>query len=128
ATNQVICSLEQKSVEYVENSILVSKHAQYAFRNKLAAEQSKFLDKWYDLAISNIDDLADIITLESGKPVADEKADAQSDANLLQWYAEKVKIIDTRVFDPNISNAMGRGLITRWFGCSIHYWTVSHLR
>ncbi|MBK2109534.1 NAD-dependent succinate-semialdehyde dehydrogenase [Francisella tularensis] len=108
ATNQVICSLEQKSAEYVEDSILVSKHAQNAFRNKLAAEKSKLLARWYDLVISNIDDLAEIITLESGKPLAEAKVEVQYGANFIQWYAEKAKRIDSRVFDPNISNAEGR--------------------
>lgn len=42
-TNQVICNLEEKSAQYVEDSILVSKDAQNAFRNKLAAEKSKLL-------------------------------------------------------------------------------------
>ncbi|WP_277817663.1 aldehyde dehydrogenase family protein [Francisella tularensis] len=128
ATNLDICSLEQKSVEYVEDSILVSKHAPNAFRNKLAAEKSKLLAKWYDLVISNIDDLAEIITLESGKPLAEAKVEVQYGANFIQWYAEKAKRIDSRVFDPNISNAEGRGLLSCWCGCSNYSLETSHLR
>ncbi|WP_274936278.1 aldehyde dehydrogenase family protein, partial [Francisella tularensis] len=56
-----------------------------------------------------MDDLAEIITLESGKPLAESKVEVQYGANFIQWYAEKAKRIDSRVFDPNISNAEGRG-------------------
>ncbi|MDE5018777.1 aldehyde dehydrogenase family protein, partial [Francisella tularensis subsp. holarctica] len=80
------------------------KHAQNAFRNKVAAEKSKLLAKWYDFVISYIYDLAEFITLESGKPLAEAKVEVQYGSNFFQLYAEKAKIIDSRVFDPNISN------------------------
>lgn len=108
ATNKSICRLEEKSSEYVEDSILVAKHAQNIFKNIPSSEKSKLLEKWFDLIIENSDDLAEIITLESGKPLAEAKIEVRYGASFIKWYAEKAKRIDSRIFDPNISNSEGR--------------------
>lgn len=108
ATNELICKLEQKGSQYVKDSILVSKHAQNIFKDKLAIDRSNILVKWYDLVIENIDYLAEIITLESGKPLAESKGEVQYGANFIRWYAEKANRIDSRIFDPNIQNTEGR--------------------
>lgn len=108
ATGELICQLEQKSAQYVKDSILVSKHTQNVFKEKLAIERSKILSKWYDLVIESIDYLAEIITLESGKPLAESKGEVQYGANFIRWYAEKANRIDSRIFDPNIKDTEGR--------------------
>lgn len=108
ATDETICVLEEKSVEYVRDSILASKHTQNIFKNTVAIEKFKILARWYDLVIQNIDELAEIITLESGKPLAESKGEVQYGANFILWYAEKAKRVDSRVFDPNVESAEGR--------------------
>ncbi|API87728.1 NAD-dependent succinate-semialdehyde dehydrogenase [Francisella uliginis] len=108
ATGELICQLEQKSSQYVKDSILVSKHTQNVFKEKCAIDKSKILSKWYDLVIENIDYLAEIITLESGKPLAESKGEVQYGANFIRWYAEKANRIDSRIYDPNIKDAEGR--------------------
>jgi succinate-semialdehyde dehydrogenase/glutarate-semialdehyde dehydrogenase len=108
ANGELICRLEEKSSQFVKDSILVSKHAQNIFKNKLSIERSRLLTKWYDLIIQNIDEFAEIITLESGKPLAEAKIEVHYGANFIQWYAEKAKRIDSRIFDPNMVNAEGR--------------------
>ncbi|AIT09707.1 succinate-semialdehyde dehydrogenase [Candidatus Francisella endociliophora] len=108
ATDELICKLEAKSAEYVRDNILVSKHAQNIFKDTLSIEKSKLLAKWYELVMENIDELAEIITLESGKPLEEAKGEVKYGANFIQWYAEKAKRIDSRVFDPNVENAEGR--------------------
>ncbi|MDE4992672.1 aldehyde dehydrogenase family protein, partial [Francisella tularensis subsp. holarctica] len=57
------------------------------------------------------------MTLESGKTLAEAKVEVQYGANFIKWYAEKANRIDSRVFDPTISYAEGRGLLSCWCGC-----------
>ncbi|ASG67145.1 succinate-semialdehyde dehydrogenase (NADP(+)) [Francisella halioticida] len=108
ATGEFICQLEEKSALYVKDSILVSKHTQNIFKDKPAIDRSRFLSKWYDLVVENIDYLAEIITLESGKPLAESKGEVQYGANFIRWYSEKANRIDSRIFDPNIKATEGR--------------------
>jgi succinate-semialdehyde dehydrogenase/glutarate-semialdehyde dehydrogenase len=52
-----------------------------------AKERYTFLMKWHDLILSNIDELAKIITLENGKPIADAKSEILYGANFVSWFA-----------------------------------------
>jgi succinate-semialdehyde dehydrogenase/glutarate-semialdehyde dehydrogenase len=47
------------------------------------------LRKWYDLVMENSDDLATIITLENGKPLADAKGEVTYAANFFEWFSEE---------------------------------------
>lgn len=40
-----------------------------------AQERGDILRKWYDLMVSNLEDLAKILTLENGKPLAEAKGE-----------------------------------------------------
>ncbi|QIV96683.1 succinate-semialdehyde dehydrogenase/glutarate-semialdehyde dehydrogenase [Allofrancisella inopinata] len=108
ATDELICKLEAKDTEYIQKSINSSKQAQNSSRQQLATERSKLLSRWYDLIVKNADELAQIITLESGKPLTEAKSEILYGANFIQWYAEKAKRIDSRIFEPNFGNVEGR--------------------
>lgn len=108
ATDGLICSLENKSAKYVQNAIAKSKQAQAIFKDQSARSKADLLLNWYDLIMQNSDDIAEIITIESGKPLAESKGELQYGANFIRWYAEKANRIDGRVFDPNLENMEGR--------------------
>ncbi|QLE79407.1 NAD-dependent succinate-semialdehyde dehydrogenase [Francisella sp. Scap27] len=108
ATDGLICSLENKSAKYVQKAIAKSKQAQVVFKNQSARSKADLLLNWYDLIMQNSDDIAEIITIESGKPLAESKGELQYGANFIRWYAEKANRIDGRIFDPNLENMEGR--------------------
>uniref|UniRef100_A0A8D1RMY9 Succinate-semialdehyde dehydrogenase, mitochondrial n=1 Tax=Sus scrofa TaxID=9823 RepID=A0A8D1RMY9_PIG len=56
-----------------------------------AKERSSFLRKWYDLMIQNKDDLAKIITAESGKPLKEAQGEILYSANFLEWFSEEAR-------------------------------------
>ncbi|EPY83135.1 succinate-semialdehyde dehydrogenase, mitochondrial [Camelus ferus] len=60
-------------------------------RNK--EERSSLLRKWYDLMIQNKDDLAKIITAESGKPLKEAQGEILYSANFLEWFSEEARRI-----------------------------------
>lgn len=108
ATDALICSLENKSINYTQNAINKSKKVQRSFKNLSARSKADLLFKWYELMIQNFDEIAEIITIESGKPLAESKGELQYGANFIKWYAEKANRIDGRIFDPNLDNMEGR--------------------
>lgn len=47
------------------------------------------LRKWYHLMIDNSDDLARLITMENGKPIADAKGEVIYAAGFFEWFSEE---------------------------------------
>ena len=69
-------------------------HADKAFqlwKNTTAKERSIILKKWSDLIIENVDDLAKIMTIEQGKPLAEAKGEILMGASYIEFYAEEAK-------------------------------------
>ena len=69
-------------------------HAQNAFEkwSKLAGkERAKILYKWYELILANQEDLAQILTLEQGKPLAEARGEIVYGANFIEWFSEEAK-------------------------------------
>ena len=108
ATDKIICSLEAKSADYTQKAIAKSKDAQAIFKNTSSKSKSELLYRWYSLMMQHFDVIAEIITIESGKPLAESKGELQYGANFIKWYAEKANRIDGRVFDLNLENMEGR--------------------
>ena len=81
------------------------------------------MEKWHDLIIDNSDALAEIMTLECGKPIKESKGEVSYGAAFVKWFAEEGKrtygdIIPTHSEDRRlivIKQAVGVvGAITPW--------------
>ncbi|KAL0623326.1 Succinate-semialdehyde dehydrogenase, mitochondrial [Plecturocebus cupreus] len=62
-----------------------------SWRGVSAKERSSLLRKWYDLMIKNKDDLAKIITAESGKPLKEAQGEILYSAFFLEWFSEEAR-------------------------------------
>ena len=54
-----------------------------------ALERGRLLRRWYELVVEARDDLARLLTLEQGKPLAEALAEVTSAAAFIEWYAEE---------------------------------------
>ncbi|KAJ3039681.1 succinate semialdehyde dehydrogenase NADP+ linked, partial [Rhizophlyctis rosea] len=59
------------------------------WRGQTARTRATVLRKWYDLMIANADDLARIMTLECGKPLAESQGEVTYGASFIQWFSEE---------------------------------------
>ena len=59
-------------------------------------ERGEILRRAYELMIERADDLALLMTLEMGKPVAESKAEVAYAAEFFRWFAEEAVRIDGR--------------------------------
>jgi succinate-semialdehyde dehydrogenase/glutarate-semialdehyde dehydrogenase len=67
-------------------------HAAWApWRAKTAKERAAILRKWFDLVMANQEDLAQILTAEQGKPLAEARGEIAYGASFIEWYAEEAK-------------------------------------
>jgi succinate-semialdehyde dehydrogenase/glutarate-semialdehyde dehydrogenase len=56
-----------------------------------AKQRAAILRKWHDLMMANADDLALLMTMEQGKPLAESKGEVGYAASFLEWFAEEAK-------------------------------------
>lgn len=59
-----------------------------------AAERAQRLQHMAQLIRSNVDELASLLTLEQGKPLAEAKGEINSAAAYIQWFAEEARRIN----------------------------------
>lgn len=67
--------------------------APYPRRALTAKERANILRRWFDLMMENQDDLARLMTLEQGKPLAEAKGEISYAASFIEWFAEEGKRI-----------------------------------
>ncbi|HZN24220.1 MAG TPA: aldehyde dehydrogenase family protein, partial [Burkholderiales bacterium] len=61
------------------------------WRAKTAKERAAILRKWFDLMMANQEDLAVLMTVEQGKPLAESRGEIAYGASFIEWFAEEAK-------------------------------------
>ena len=102
--DEIIAELAKATPQDLIDVVSDSQSAFTLWRQTTAKERSKILRCWYDLVIANVDDLALILTLEQGKPLAEAKAEILYGASYLEWYAEESKRLNGYTIPANNSN------------------------
>jgi succinate-semialdehyde dehydrogenase/glutarate-semialdehyde dehydrogenase len=70
--------------------------AQAAFKDWKArthAERGALLERWHGLILENEEDLALLLTLEQGKPLAEARGEIRYGASFVKWFAEEARRI-----------------------------------
>lgn len=101
ATNEVLERLDYATHEQINHQI---KQAHQAFQNwkKVDAdERSAKLAQWAQLIDDHQDELARLITLEGGKPLAEAKGEVAYANSYVKWYAEEAKRVYGRTIPAN---------------------------
>jgi succinate-semialdehyde dehydrogenase/glutarate-semialdehyde dehydrogenase len=61
------------------------------WRARTAKERAVLLRRWFDLIVTHQEDLAILMTLEQGKPLAESRAEVAYGASFIEWFAEEGK-------------------------------------
>ncbi|EGJ60885.1 succinate-semialdehyde dehydrogenase [Acinetobacter baumannii 6013150] len=91
ATLEIIGTVPNMGKAEAKRAIEAAKEAWPLWKNKTAKDRSIILKKWFDLIISNADELAFILTSEQGKPLAEAKGEILYAASFIEWFAEEAK-------------------------------------
>lgn len=78
-------------------AIAAAQAALPAWRSRLAKERSALLRRWHELMLANSEDIARLITLEQGKPLAEARGEVVYAAGFLEWFAEEARRVYGRV-------------------------------
>ncbi len=76
-----------------------------AWRSLLPQQRSTILRKWYELMLEAREDLALIMTLEQGKPLAESRGEIDYAAGFIEWYAEESKRINAESVTSHLPDA-----------------------
>ncbi|WP_367986810.1 NAD-dependent succinate-semialdehyde dehydrogenase [Vibrio sp. NTOU-M3] len=89
----------------VEQAIVGAEKAFGLWKQTLAAEKSRVLQRWYQLIMENADDLAMILTCEQGKPLKEALGEIHYAASFVQWYAEESKRVYGEIIPSHVDGA-----------------------
>ncbi|HLV48017.1 MAG TPA: NAD-dependent succinate-semialdehyde dehydrogenase [Aliidiomarina sp.] len=91
ATHVAIADVPSLSDAEIEQTIEAATAAGKGWRAKSSHERGQLLRAWFDLVMANQTALAEIMTLEQGKPLAEAKGEIAYAASFIEWYAEEAK-------------------------------------
>ena len=89
ATGKVLGTVPKFLGGETRAAIAAAKRAFPAWAAKTAGERAAILRRWNDLMLANAEDLALIMTLEQGKPLAESKGEVAYSASFIEWFAEE---------------------------------------
>ena len=93
ATNEILGTVPRMGTDETRRAIEAAERALPAWRAKTAKERAKVMRKWADLMLENQEDLAQLMTAEQGKPLAESKGEIVYAASFIEWFAEECKRI-----------------------------------
>ncbi|MBX3665690.1 MAG: NADP-dependent succinate-semialdehyde dehydrogenase [Burkholderiales bacterium] len=93
ATGEQIGTVPKMGPAETRRAIEAANAAWPAWRAKTAKERSVILRRWFDLMMANQEDLARLMTVEQGKPIAESRGEIAYGASFIEWFAEEGKRI-----------------------------------
>jgi succinate-semialdehyde dehydrogenase/glutarate-semialdehyde dehydrogenase len=93
ANAQLLGTVPKMGANETRTAIEAANQALPAWRALTAKERAIILRRWFDLMMANQDDLAKLMTLEQGKPLAEAKGEITYAASFIEWFAEEGKRI-----------------------------------
>ena len=91
ATGEIIGQVPKLGGAETKQAIEAANRAFPAWSKKTAKERAAVLRRWFDLMMANQEDLARLMTLEQGKPLAESKGEVAYAAAFLEWFGEEAK-------------------------------------
>ncbi|MHA3055341.1 NAD-dependent succinate-semialdehyde dehydrogenase [Acinetobacter sp. ANC 4633] len=97
ATGETLAWVKTYDSAAVEAAILRSEKAQAAWKKQTVTARADVLWAWYNLMLTHKEDLAQILTAEQGKPLAEARGEIAYAASFIRWFAEQARRIDGEV-------------------------------
>jgi succinate-semialdehyde dehydrogenase/glutarate-semialdehyde dehydrogenase len=94
ATGEKIGTVPHMGAGETRRAIDAASAAWPAWRKKSAKERAAILRRWSDLMLENLEDLALLMTVEQGKPLAESKGEIGYAASFFEWFGEQAKRVD----------------------------------
>ncbi|WP_414692412.1 NAD-dependent succinate-semialdehyde dehydrogenase [Phenylobacterium sp.] len=91
ATGQVIGRVPDLGAAETRRAVAAAQAAMSAWAARPAKERARVLRRFADLMIAHQEPLAELLTAEQGKPLAEARAEIAYAAGFLEWFGEEAK-------------------------------------
>lgn len=88
ANGNVIGTVPDMNVEDTQTAIQSAFTAFQTWKDTTAKERSQILRRWYNLMVQNQKELAEIMTVESGKPLIEANGEVVYGNSFVEWFSE----------------------------------------
>ncbi|WP_432777154.1 NAD-dependent succinate-semialdehyde dehydrogenase [Brevibacillus gelatini] len=93
ATLAIIGSVPDASTKEARQAVDAAQAAFHSWSNTTAYERAALLERWHQAIEARLDEIAYVMTLEQGKPLAEARGEVQYANSYIKWYAEEAKRI-----------------------------------
>jgi len=91
ANGKQVGTVPNFGAEATRRAIEAAERALPEWRARTAKDRAQILRKWFELMLANQEDLAILMTVEQGKPLAESRGEIAYAASFLEWFAEEGK-------------------------------------
>lgn len=91
ASGAVIAEVSSLGADETREAIAGAVSAQVQWRQRTAADRGRLLHAWNALILEHAEDIAQLMTAEQGKPLAESRGEVKYAASFIQWFAEEGK-------------------------------------
>ncbi|MPT48996.1 MAG: NAD-dependent succinate-semialdehyde dehydrogenase [Sphingobium sp.] len=101
ATGQIIGRVPIFGAKETREAIAAAQTAMTVWQKRTAGDRSAILRRFFDLIVAHSDPLAQLLTEEQGKPLAEAKGEIAYAASFIEWFAEEGKRLYGDVVPPH---------------------------
>ena len=89
ADGSLIASVPDSSTDDARAAVDAAAAALPGWKARSARERAQLIKRWHALIVANTDDLAQTISSEQGKPLAEARSEVAYGASYVEWFAEE---------------------------------------
>ncbi|QBY55626.1 NAD-dependent succinate-semialdehyde dehydrogenase [Cupriavidus oxalaticus] len=94
ATHELVGTVPDCGAAETQQAVDAAARALPAWRDLTGKARAAVLRRWADLMLAHQEDLAQIMTAEQGKPLAEARGEVAYAASFLEWFGEEAKRVD----------------------------------
>jgi succinate-semialdehyde dehydrogenase / glutarate-semialdehyde dehydrogenase len=91
ASGEELARVPRMGAAETRRALEAAEAAYPGWRAATASDRARIMRRWADLMLEHLDDLALLLTLEQGKPLAESRAEVEYAASFLEWFGEEGK-------------------------------------
>ena len=100
ATHETLAEVAKCGTAETRRMIEAASVAQAAWAKTTVKERATLLRNWFNLIMENQEDLAQLLTAEQGKPLAEARGEVAYGANYVEWFSEESKRVYGDIIAP----------------------------
>ncbi|HBP41477.1 MAG: NAD-dependent succinate-semialdehyde dehydrogenase [Vreelandella alkaliphila] len=91
ANGELLAEVPDLDADGARAAVAAAEAAGHGWKKRTAKERATLLRAWFDAIMAHQEDLARLMTLEQGKPLAESRGEVAYGASFVEFYAEETK-------------------------------------